>query len=212
MMGKSTWQIMLFLLASCRVAAQTIERYQQESPTAFVQRCYPDWAASISNMHAVIEYAWGDQKQGKKILFFLPAKKGEDGMPQAVVLLPKGKNNYQQVDITRLLFSGTEPQEKVITVFFEDVDGNGDKELLFIKEGTVKDYKTIVVDDGTAWENAPYHYKVYQTFIYRQRQKDGQYMEAFEKMDWPYLMTRLEGLQTAGEVRQVLKEMRRKSK
>lgn len=208
-----TLALLFWYLLSCNlVSAQLLVRYPKEPPADFVHRLYPDWKDAISGMHAVIEYNWGDQRRGKKILFFLPAKKGQDEMPQAVVLLPQGQNNYQQVDISRILFSGTEPHEKILTVFFEDIDGNGDQDLLFIKEGTVKDYKTIVAADGTVWENAPYRYKVYQTFIYRQRQKDSQYMAAFEKMDWPYLMTRLEGLQTAGQVRQVLEKMRGESK
>lgn len=201
-----------YLLSFQSASAQLLERYPQESPTDFVHRLYPDWKVAISDMHAIIEYNWGDQSRGKKILFFLPAEKGQHYMVQALVLIPQGNQYYRQVDISRILFSGTEPQEKVVTVFFEDIDGNGDKDLLFIKEGTVKDYKTIVADDGTIWENAPYRYKVYQTFIYRQLKKQEQYMEAFEKMDWPYLMIRLEGLQTAGEVRQELKKMGHESK
>lgn len=201
-----------FLLGYNSVNAQWLERYPEESPTKFVHRLFPHWKGAILDMHPVIEYSWGDQSQGKKILFFLPAEKGQQGMVQAIVLVPGNNRHYRQVDITQVLFSGTAPHEKILTVFFEDIDGNGDKELLFIKEGTVKDYKTIVAEDGSVWENAPYHYKVYQTFIYRQQKKEGQYLEAFEKMDWPHLMTRLEGLQTAGEVRKVLKKMRNKSK
>lgn len=201
-----------FLLGDNSVHAQWFERYPEESPTEFVHRLYPDWKGVILDMHPVIEYSWGDQSQGKKILFFLPAEKGQKGMVQAIVLVPESNKHYVQVDIPKILFSGTSPQEKILTVFFEDIDGNGDKELLFIKEGTVKDYKTIVTDDSTVWENAPHHYKVYQTFIYRQRKKEGQYINAFEKMDWPYLMIRLEGLQTAGAVRKVLKKVRLESR
>ncbi len=201
-----------FLLGYNSISAQWLKRYTKESSTEFVHRLYPDWKGAILDMHPVIEYSWGDPSQGKKILFFLPGEKGQKGMVQAIVLVPESNKYYRQVDIPKILFSGTSPQEKILTVFFEDVDGNGDKELLFIKEGTVKDYKTIVADDGAAWENAPYHYKVYQTFIYRQRKKEGHYINAFEKMDWPYLMTRLEGLQTAGEVRKVLKKVRLESR
>ena len=209
---RTTAILFCFLLGYNSLDAQRLERYSEESPTDFVHRLYPAWKEAILEMHPVIEYSWGDQSHGKKILFFLPAEKGENGMVQAIVLVPESNKYYRQVDIPKILFSGTSPHEKILTVFFEDIDGNGDKELLFIKEGTVKDYKTIVADDGTVWENAPYHYKVYQTFIYRQLKKEGQYIDAFEKMDWPYLISRLEGLQTAGEVRKVLEKMRRESK
>lgn len=201
-----------FLLGYNSVSAQWLERYPKESPTDFVHRLYPAWKEAILEMHPVIEYSWGDQSQGKKILFFLPAEKGENGMVQVIVLVPGKNRHYRQVSMPQILFSGTTPLERILTVFFDDIDGNEDKELLFIKEGTVKDYKTIIADDGTVWENAPYHYKIYQTFIYRQLKKEGRYLAAFEKMDWPYLVSRLEGLQTAGEVRNVLEKMRGESK
>lgn len=44
----------------------------------------------------------------------------------------------------------------MIIVFFEDIDVNGDKELLFIKKVSIKDYKDLIYKDGSVWKNVFY--------------------------------------------------------
>ena len=119
-----------------------------ESAEAFVLRQFEDeLQKEIIELHPIIEYAWGDTEKGKKILCFIPAKYGASGMMQAKVFLPQGKNTYQIALIDKILFTGGGESEQVSTVFFDDIDGTGDKELLFIKKASVKDYK-----DPAGWK------------------------------------------------------------
>lgn len=196
-----TW--MAFLLSS-----PFVQRGAGETAEAFVLRQFTkDERPGILDIHPVIEYAWGDTRKGKKIINFLPPESSKDRMMEATVWLPQGENQYKCVRIRRILFTGGGEAEKVISVFFQDIDGNGDKELLFIKEGTVKDYKNLLADDGTSWRQAPYRRKTYSTFIYQQAKESGQYLDEFKPITWPYLLTKLDGLKTAAEVRQVIKDL-----
>ncbi len=201
----------LFAYVLCLLAWQgaMLERKPGEAAEAFVLRQFEEeQRQEILELHPIIEYAWGDTEKGKKILCFIPAKYSASGMMQAKVFLPQRKNTYQIALIDKILFTGGGEPEQVITVFFEDIDANGDKELLFIKKASIKDYKDLIHKDGSVWKNAPYRRQVYSTFIYRQRKSGKEYLPAFEAITWPYLMDRLQGLQTASEVRQVIQKLR----
>ena len=198
-----------YLLCLLMLPGAALERKPGESAEAFVLRQFEDeLQKEIIELHPIIEYAWGDIEKGKKILCFIPAKDSASGMMQAKVFLPQGKNTYQIALIDKILFTGGGEPEQVITVFFDDIDGNGDKELLFIKKASVKDYKDLVQPDGGVWKNAPYRRPVYSTFIYRQRKNGKVYLPAFEAITWPYLIDRLQGLQTAAEVRRAIQQLR----
>lgn len=185
------------------------QRGVEETAEAFVLRQFTaEEKQGILDIHPVIEYAWGDTRKGRKIINFLPPASSKDGMMEAVVWLPQAENQYKCVRIRKILFTGGGETERVLSVFFQDIDGNGDKELLFIKEGTIKDYKDLLADDGTIWQHAPYRRKVYSTFIYQQKKEAGQYLAEFIPITWPYLLDRLDGLKTAAEVRQVIRDLR----
>ncbi len=187
-----------------------LDRRAGESAEDFVLRQFEvEQRQAITELHPIIEYAWGDTQKGKKILCFIPAKFTASGMMQACIFLPQGKNLYQPVVIDRILFTGGGEPEEVITVFFEDIDANGDKELLFIKKASVKDYKDLIAEDGSIWENIPYRRQVYSTFIYRQKKSKNGYLSAFEEITWPYLIDQLKDLQTAAAVRQAIKKLGR---
>lgn len=202
-------QLYAYLFCLLALQGSLLERKVDESAKGFVLRQFHvEQQEAMLELHPITEYAWGDVRMGKKILCFIPARFTANGMMQARVFLPRGKNLYQTVFIDKILFTGGGEPEEVITVFFEDVDGNGDKELLFIKKASVKDYKDIVASDGSVLENAPYRRQVYSTFIYRQRKSGEDFLPAFEAITWPYLLDRLEGLQTADAVRQAIKKLR----
>lgn len=197
-----------FTLITFLLNSPFVQRGAGETAEAFALRQFTEEEKrAILDIHPVIEYAWGDTQKGKKIINFLPPAFSEDGMMEAVVWLPQGDNQYKCVRIKRILFTGGGEAEKVHSVFFQDIDGNGDKELLFIKEGTVKDYKDLLADDGTSWQQAPYRRKTYSTFIYQQAKESGRYLDEFKPITWPYLLTKLDGLKTAAEVRQVIRDL-----
>ncbi|NET31077.1 MAG: hypothetical protein F6K19_03640 [Cyanothece sp. SIO1E1] len=202
-------QLFAFVLCLLNLQGIPLQRQTTESAEDFVLRQFDGKEGrTILQLHPIIEYAWGDTEKGKKILCFIPAKYSASGMMQAKVFLPQGENTYQIALIDKILFTGGGEPEQVITVFFEDIDANGDKELLFIKKASVKDYKDLVQKDGSVWKNAPYRRPVYSTFIYRQRKSGKAYLPAFEAITWPYLIDRLQGLQTAAEVRQAIQKLR----
>ncbi|MBX2874282.1 MAG: hypothetical protein KTR30_19335 [Saprospiraceae bacterium] len=202
-------QLLVYVFCLLTIPLSTLERKAGESAEDFVLRQFvEDQQRAILNLHPIIEYAWGDTQKGKKVLCFVPPKFSPTGMMQAKVFLPQGNQQYKVASIDKILFTGGGGPEQVITVFFEDVDGNGDKELLFIKTGSVKDYQDIEAEDGSVWKNAPYRRRVYDTFIYRQKKDQNGYSPAFEAITWPYLLERLAGLQTASAVRQVIKELK----
>lgn len=202
-------QLFAYILCFMTLPGVTLERKPGESPEAFVLRQFEDeLRKEIMELHPIIEYAWGDTEKGKKILCFIPAKYSASGMMQAKVFLPQGGNRYQIASIDKILFTGGGEPEQVITVFFDDIDANGDKELLFIKKASVKDYQDLVQPDGSVWKNAPYHRQVYSTFIYRQRKSGKAYLPAFDAITWPFLIDRLQGLQTASTVRHAIEKVR----
>lgn len=202
-------QLFAYVCCLLTISGAFIERKEGEPAQDFVLRQFmEDQQQAILNLHPIIEYAWGNTQKGKKVLCFVPAEFSSTGMMQAKVFLPQGNQLYKVASIDKILFTGGGEPEQVITVFFEDIDGNGDKELLFIKTGTVKDYKDIEAEDGSVWKNAPYRRRLYHTFIYRQKKDQNGYFAAFEAITWPYLLDRLEGLQTASAVRQAIKELK----
>ncbi|NRB46186.1 MAG: hypothetical protein HRU41_00835 [Saprospiraceae bacterium] len=202
-------QLYAYLFCLISLQGSLLERKVDESAKDFVLRQFHvEQQQAILELHPIIEYAWGDTRKGQKILCFIPAKFTSNGMMQACVFLPQGKHQYQTVLIDRILFTGGGEPEQVITVFFEDIDGNGDKELLFIKKASVKDYKDLVTEDGSLLENVPHRRSVYSTFIYRQKKSGEDFLPAFEAITWPYLFDRLQGLQTASAVRAAIQKLR----
>ena len=199
-----------FTIIAFLLSTPFIQRRAGESAEAFVLRQFTkEEERDILDIHPVIEYAWGDTRKGKKLINFLPPASSKDGMMEAAIWLPQGENQYKCIRIRRILFTGGGEAEKVLSVFFQDIDGDGDKELLFIKEGIVKAYKDLHAADDTSWQNAPYRRKTYSTFIYQQTKVSGQYLDEFEPITWPYLLTRLDGLKTAAEVHQVIRDLQR---
>jgi len=121
----------LILCSFSTTYAQVYERNPAQDINDFVAEVMPKSDSYLCS-HQPIEGFWGDESWGEKIVFFY-----SDSLDNYVVVLqPVGKEKQQYAIINKVSVGiGAHPQNsKVISVFFDDVLGNGTNELLILTE------------------------------------------------------------------------------
>jgi len=168
------------------------ERESGEDAEAFAKRILSKYELR----HAVIESAWGDKSFGKKI--FAVYRDFETSYPylEGIILQPVGDDTYKRIDLPEQI-EGVGSGIEILAVFFDDVDNDGDQEMLFITEYLVR-----ITDEETGLSGMMTQYS---TFIYKQKKDQSGYKNEVELLP---LSQKLEGKQTVAEVREALKSLR----
>lgn len=135
-MMKSIFYSFIFILLSSTLSAQILTRQSNESPSAFIERCFSFSVEEITEIHPVIEAVWGATKQ-KKILFFKPSEADYSTL-EGIVLEPFGKSNQYIVIRLGILDNIGIYQTSITSVFFEDENKDGFKDLFILLKGEIR--------------------------------------------------------------------------
>jgi hypothetical protein len=194
-------------------------RIADESPTDFVHRYFPEGDYDYS--HDILEGYWGDESKGQKImavvespmievydkatlLIFQPVGDGEN----YILILSNEVGDVGDVDIY---------QSSVISVFFDDLDDDGVKELFVMEHGELRVQVTLEGEDEDGniveHETTACCEDIYETKVFQQKKGfTEEYLPLVENIIYnnEYEYLNLEGAETAGEVKEKIAEFKSK--
>jgi hypothetical protein len=190
---------------SQRIEAQTLKkgiahRQQGESDTSFLRRVLPvSYRCAYNNL--VVSYAWRATPLGKQ-LFFSRTNGGDNEYDLFLFVLDPFKTNTYAVQAFDMGNMGD--LTTVAALFFDDVDQDGQKELLVLSECDLKE--TVKGDDG---ERLFVHVPHYEVHVFKNVGLDSDARPQYREDKTP--RSYLDELPTAAAVRQALIRHRQKS-
>ncbi|MCB9230281.1 MAG: hypothetical protein H6581_01340 [Bacteroidia bacterium] len=154
--------------------------------------------------HAVIEYAWGNPSQDKKIVALYQDRAiMENGLTQVngIVLFHLGGGEYEKVDFPIGMVGNGHPwddSEWTMAVLFEDVDKDGDKEMVILHGS----YAKVWVEELDQYASG----EDYLTFVFKQKKGEEGYEN--ELIFLEEVSQKLDGCADAATVRKLIKELK----
>lgn len=215
---KKVFLLLLVLSFSYFIKAQDSQyfytRNQGESAEQFVNKYYnPD---DYAYAHGVIEGDWGDESKGEKIMVILDSPIiDEYDRSTLLIFQPVGDGkNYILIPVNGLgevgiYMSGVE------SMFFYDMDDDGSKELFIIEHGELR-VDTVIEEEDENGKMIEYHTTaccedIYETTIFKQKRKfTNGYLPLVESFAYDDEYLDLSGLETAGEIKNKIKDFKNK--
>lgn len=133
--------LLFFLLAGITIQAQNYQRYEDESAEDFIQRIMPEEKSLI---HPAIEAKWNNTDK-KVIIAFWHEREQVDKDYKVTYTIGKlyvpvdDVGSYEEIEIDRV--SENPMEAEIQSVFFDDADGDGKRELIVLYSWNYRHYQ-----------------------------------------------------------------------